>query len=154
MPTLSYPLQRASGLTIQKDQNKYKYSFKEYSLAFPARWISGRPAFAVTQPFLFEYAVMISVAVQHTSVFFAIGCLPSRHVRLSSMGAVFFEGCMRSRIISRGRSCAIWWIQNGIAETREMGNIPQRTWVSIGVKAGITSPGQSTRRTSCVQKRV
>jgi hypothetical protein len=35
-----------------------------------------------------------------------------------------------------------------------MGNIPQRTWVSIGVKAGITSPGQSTRRTSWVQKRV
>ena len=35
-----------------------------------------------------------------------------------------------------------------------MGRIPERTWISRGTKLGITSPGQSTRRTSDVQNSV
>ena len=89
-------------------------------LAFPARFTSGRPALAVTQPFFSAYAVRTSIAVQMGSavpVEVAVAAeagpgaalaarMPSRHVRLSSAGGCASEGWVSPRTFSRGRSCA------------------------------------------------
>ena len=107
---------------------------RAHALAFPARFTSGRPAFAVTQPFLFAYAVRMSIAV-HTSAFSLSFCccwasggrMPARHVRLSSAGGAASDGCASPRIFSSGSRDATWWMHRGIADTREMGRIPLRT---------------------------
>lgn len=74
-------------------------------LAFPARWISGRPAFAVTHPFLWEDAVIISIAVHFKgsgSLVAEDDGLGVRHVRLSSTGSLVREGCFSLNISSSG----------------------------------------------------
>jgi hypothetical protein len=57
-----------------------------YRLAFPARWMSGRPALAVSQPLDSANAMSRSVVVHKFSWCLSDGLVPSRHVRLSSTG--------------------------------------------------------------------
>ncbi len=103
-----------------------------HALAFPARFTSGRPTRAVTQPFFVAYAVRMSFAVhvcaRSRAFSSACVCMPARHVRLYSAGGSSTDGCVSPSTASSGSSCAAWWMESGIAETRAMGRIPARTY--------------------------
>jgi len=140
-------------------------------LAFPALWISGRPALAVIQPLASAYAARMSIAVHvvDCDVSACSGFIPFLHVRLSCGGGELMLGWVNLSTRSKGRSSDANRVQEGTAETRAIGKIPHstlvrveqddqatgrnggRTCISIGTKLGTTKPGQSTRRTSLVQ---
>lgn len=74
-------------------------------LAFPAREKSGRPAFAVTQDFLFANDTRMSMAVQYIDTF-STRSMFSRQVRLSVIGGSSDRGWGKLKMSSSGRSWA------------------------------------------------